>query len=57
MKLALKIIQDDTDLSAECKRMANEFEAAVQWYLAACDATAYRLQWSPLRSEAVKVAA
>lgn len=57
MKLALKIIQDDTDLSAECKRMANEFEAAVQWYLAACDATAYRVQWSPLRTEAVKVAA
>lgn len=51
MKPALKMILQDPALTDECKQQAIALESAVQWYLAACDATAYRIQWSPLRAE------
>ncbi|MGE4072695.1 MAG: hypothetical protein AB7E72_16120 [Lysobacterales bacterium] len=58
MKLSLKVILNDPAISDETKQMAIEHEAAVQWYLAACDATAYRIDWSPIRpQQQMKVAA
>lgn len=48
MKVALHIIKDSPYLSDEVKQMAVSYEAAVQWYLATCEAIATGIDFSPL---------